>query len=147
MRPYMCTPHPEHAWRWIGAAGSTTLSLSPFAVTVSLSRGTTATSENSAPAGFQHLLQPHAWLNATLAPSVTVTGALAHLHVSVPPLKSLFPALTPSFTAGWMLIGMTRPLVVGPGSSPAASSRRPASTSKGADDRAAKRYRCRPGGL
>jgi hypothetical protein len=40
------------------ALGSTTFSLSAFAVTESLSRGTTATCENSAPLGFQHFVQP-----------------------------------------------------------------------------------------
>src|SRR5215813_13193980 len=105
----MCTPQPLQAWRWIGADASTTLSLFAFAVTESLSRGTTATSENIAPSGFQHLLQPHAWLNATFAPSDTVTGLLEHLHVSVPPLKSLVPAFTPLLTDGWMFIAMAFP--------------------------------------
>src|SRR5262245_53632612 len=57
MRPYMCTPHCRHAWRWIVALGSTTASLSAFFVTPTLSLGTTATTENSAPWGFQHLVQ------------------------------------------------------------------------------------------
>ena len=35
-------------------------SLSPFSRTVTLSRGTTATTEKVAPAGFQHLVQPQA---------------------------------------------------------------------------------------
>ncbi len=69
-------------------------------MTLSLSRGTTATTENIAPSGFQHLLQPQAWLNAMFAPSVTLTGALVHLRVSVPPLKSLEPAFTPLSTDG-----------------------------------------------
>jgi hypothetical protein len=38
--------------------------LSAFFVTSTLSRGTTATTENSAPSGFQHLVQPQAWLCA-----------------------------------------------------------------------------------
>jgi hypothetical protein len=35
---------------------------SALAVTLTLSRGTTAITANLAPAGFQHLLQPQAWL-------------------------------------------------------------------------------------
>jgi hypothetical protein len=62
----------------MGAASSTILSLLALAVTVTLSRGTTPTTENSAPAGFQHLLQPQAWLNSTCAPILTSTGLLAH---------------------------------------------------------------------
>src|SRR6185503_5695777 len=58
MRLYMCTPQLLQACRWITAFASTTASLSSFAVTRTLSRGTTATWENSAPAGFQHLVQP-----------------------------------------------------------------------------------------
>jgi hypothetical protein len=100
MRPYMCTPQPEQAWRWIAAAGSTTFSLLPLAVTDSLSRPTTATTENAAPSGFQHLLHPQAWLNATSLASVTVTGLPEHLQVSVPPWKPLVPGLTPLSTDG-----------------------------------------------
>ena len=66
MRPYMWTPQPVHAWRWIVALESTTFSLSALAVTLRLSRGTTATCENSAPPGFQHFVQPHTWLCARL---------------------------------------------------------------------------------
>ena len=96
----MCTPQPLQAWRWIGAFSSTILSLFPLAVTARLSRLTTATIENSAPCGFQHLVQPHTWLNAVLPFSVTVTGAELHLQVSVPPAKSVLPGLTPPSTAG-----------------------------------------------
>jgi hypothetical protein len=46
----------------MAAFGSTTVSFSAFWLTRSLSRGTTATCENSAPAGFQHLVHPHTWL-------------------------------------------------------------------------------------
>jgi hypothetical protein len=49
-----------HAWRWIVADGSTMCSFSSCAVTLRLSLGTTATTENSAPDGFQHLEQPQA---------------------------------------------------------------------------------------
>src|SRR5579871_4026957 len=100
MRPYMCTPQPVQAWRWIGAFSSTTLSLLPLAVTVTLSRPVTPTMENSAPCGFQHLLQPQAWLKATLESILTVTGLLAHLQVSVPPAKFGEPFLTPLSTIG-----------------------------------------------
>src|SRR6202035_1182599 len=67
----------------MAALGSTTLSLSAFLVTRSLSRGTTATCENSAPAGFQHLVHP---------------------HCSVPPAKFGEPGFTPLSTAGWIEI-------------------------------------------
>src|SRR5271165_5089480 len=100
MGPYRCTPQPVQAWRWMGAAASTTFSLLPFAVTSSLSRGTTATSEKAAPAGFQHLVQPQTWLKATLLDILTVTGAWLHLHLSVPPEYFASPALTPLSTAG-----------------------------------------------
>src|SRR3979411_2496227 len=46
IRPYMCTPHSLQACRWIVALGSTTESLLPFALTLRLSRPTTATCEN-----------------------------------------------------------------------------------------------------
>src|SRR5262245_40449717 len=95
MRPYMCTPQPLHAWRWIVALASTTDSFWPFAVTDTLSFGTTATTENIAPAGFQHFVQPHAWLCATLPLIDTVTASAPQWQVSVPPLNFLLPALTP----------------------------------------------------
>src|SRR5262249_14971957 len=60
--PYLCTPQLLQACRLITALGSTTANLSPLAVTRTLSRATTATWEKSAPAGFQHLVQPHTWL-------------------------------------------------------------------------------------
>src|SRR5208282_4155097 len=99
-RPYRCTPQPLQAWRWIAADGSTTLSLWPFAVTVSLSRGTTATTENIAPLGFQHLVQPQAWSKATLPSIFTFTGASVHMHTRVPPLKLGEPGFTPLLMAG-----------------------------------------------
>jgi hypothetical protein len=43
---------------WIAALGSTIESLSAFSMTVTLSRGTTATMENNAPLGFQHFVHP-----------------------------------------------------------------------------------------
>src|SRR5882672_1535458 len=102
MRPNMCTPQAVHAWRWIAAVVSTILSFWPLAVTLTLSRPSTATTENTAPSGFQHLLQPQAWLNATSLASVTVTGSFAHLQLSVPPLWPAAPAFTPSSTLGWI---------------------------------------------
>src|SRR5437773_11737353 len=87
MRPYMCTPQPVHAWRWIVALESTTFSFSAFALTFSLSRGTTATCENNAPLGFQHFVQPQTWLWALCVLIVTATLLSEHLHCSVPPEK------------------------------------------------------------
>src|SRR5689334_24676216 len=78
----------------------------------------TATTENAAPFGFQHLVQPQAWLNATLPLRATVTGWEVHLQVSVPPAKSLLPALIPLSIDGCseraigfspLLIGKKRP--------------------------------------
>src|SRR5271165_488727 len=100
IRPNMCTPHTLHACRWMVADGSTTSSLSPFWVTFTLSFDTTATTENSAPFGFQHLVQPQAWLCAICAPIDTLTGLSAHLQVKVPPAKSFDPCLTPLSTDG-----------------------------------------------
>src|SRR4051794_5792641 len=100
MRPYMCTPHPVHAYRWMVALASTTLSLSAPLATLTLSRPTTATCENSAPEGFQHLVHPHTWLCAVWPPMLTSTGLLVHLHTRVPPVKFAEPAFTPLSTAG-----------------------------------------------
>ena len=60
-----------------GGAGVDDVELGALAVTLSLSLDTTATTENTAPAGFQHLVQPQAWLCATLPLMETVTGSLA----------------------------------------------------------------------
>src|SRR5688572_20725444 len=95
MRPYMCTPQPLQAWRWMVAPASTTFSFCSLEATARLSRLTTATTENLAPAGFQHLVQPQAWLCATLPLMVTVTGSVAQWQVSVPPLNFLAPGLRP----------------------------------------------------
>src|SRR5712672_1820736 len=100
MRPYMCTPQSLQAYRWMAALASTTSRLSAFLETRSLSRDTTATCANSAPAGFQHLVHPHTWLWAHWAPIVTSTGLLAHLHWSIPPAKLGEPGGTPLSTAG-----------------------------------------------
>src|SRR5688572_31126700 len=95
----------------MAACASTTFSLLPLAVIDSLSRPTTATTENVAPVGFQHLLQPQAWLKATSLASVTSTGSLAHLQCSLPPLKPATPGLTPLSTDGWILTAMMNPLL------------------------------------
>src|SRR5512143_907049 len=102
MRPYMCVPHSLQAWRWIVALESTTFSLFSFFVTLTLSRGATATTANSAPAGFQHLVQPQAWLCAVWEEIFTSTGLVLHLQVSVPPAKSFLPGFTPPSTEGWI---------------------------------------------
>jgi hypothetical protein len=52
--------------------------------------------ENIAPSGFQHLLQPHAWLNATLAPSGhrhRCAGALARERAAFEILGAGFHAV------------------------------------------------------
>src|SRR6185312_5125272 len=90
----------------MGALVSTIFSFCALAVTESFSRGTTATSEKSAPSGFQHFVQPQTWSYATLAPRLTVTGELEHLQVSVPPANPELPGLTPRSTAGWIEMAM-----------------------------------------
>ena len=64
--PYMWTPHSVQACRRINAEGSTTFSLSPFSATVTLSCDVTATTENTAPAGFQHFVQPQSTSSAEI---------------------------------------------------------------------------------
>src|SRR5215471_450564 len=86
------------------AFSSTIFSLSPFSSTVTLSRGTTATTENLAPAGFQHLVQPQAWLWATWVEIFTFTGLEAHLQTSVPPWKLSEPFLIPLSMDGCRLV-------------------------------------------
>src|SRR5665213_2993184 len=83
---------------------STMCSLSPFSSTVTLSRGTTATTEKAAPSGFQHWVQPQAWLWATSPLMPTLTGLSLHLQTSVPPAKLPEPFLTPWSTAGWIAV-------------------------------------------
>src|SRR3569832_1089825 len=103
MRPYMCTPHFTQACRWMVADGSTTVSRWGL-LTARFSFGTTATTEKIAPAGFQHLVQPQAWVCATLPLIVTVTGSSEQRQVSVPPLNFLLPALTPLSIDGCSLM-------------------------------------------
>src|ERR1700704_1897773 len=100
MRPYMCVPQTLQAWRWIVADASTTCSLSPFSSTVRLSRGTTATTEKIAPSGFQHFVQPQAWLWGTSPLMPTLTCLSLHLQIRVPPAKLPEPFLTPLSTDG-----------------------------------------------
>src|SRR6185369_705412 len=73
------------------ADGSTIFSLLPLPVTLRLFFEITATTENIAPAGFQHLVQPQAWLKSTLPLRATVTGCEVHLQTRVPPAKSFAP--------------------------------------------------------
>src|SRR5580700_5931370 len=109
MRPYMCVPQTLQAYRWIAADVSTICSLSPFSATVTLSRGTTATTENTAPSGFQHLVQPQAWLWATSPLMPTLTGLSLHLQTSVPPGKLSEPFFTPVSIDGWICTVMDFP--------------------------------------
>src|SRR3978361_121208 len=102
MRPYMWVPQTEQAWRWIVAEALTTLSLSPFSSTVTFSRGTTATTEKTTPSGFQHWVQPQAWLWATSPLMPTLTGLSLHLQTRVPPPKLPEPFFTPPSTDGWI---------------------------------------------
>src|SRR5262245_16455188 len=102
MRPMRCAPQSLQAWRWIVALSSTIFSLLPFAVTLTLSLGATPTTANTAPFGFQHLVQPQAWLWAMSPLILTVTGSFAHWQVSVPPAKPGEPFFTPLSTDGWM---------------------------------------------
>ena len=60
-----------------GCAGVDDFQLVRVAVTLILSRGTTATTENTAPAGFQHFVQPQAWLWAVCAPTADGDGVAA----------------------------------------------------------------------
>src|SRR5665213_2737660 len=83
---------------------STMCSLSPFSSTLTLSRGTTATTEKAAPSGFQHWVQPQAWLWATSPLTPTLTGLSLHLQTRVPPAKLPEPFLTPWSTDGWIAV-------------------------------------------
>src|SRR3979411_2519066 len=100
MRPYMCVPQTLQAEGWIPADGSAIWSLSPFSSTVTFCRGTTATMEKVAPSGFQHLVQPQAWLWATSPLIPILTGLSLHLQTRVPPLKLPAHFFTPVSTAG-----------------------------------------------
>src|SRR6185503_20925203 len=101
------------------ALASTTFNFCALADTLTLSLGTTATTENTAPAGFQHLVQPQAWLCATLPLMLTVTGSEAQWQVSVPPLNFLAPGFRPLSIDGCNFTAMGIPLllVMGPSES------------------------------
>src|SRR5881628_2260005 len=88
------------------ALESTTRSLSAFSVTVRFSRGATATCENSAPLGFQHLVHPQTWLWALWPLIDTATFRSEHLQYSAPPAKFAAAGLMPLSTAGWMESGV-----------------------------------------
>src|SRR5882672_5362666 len=102
MRPYICVPQTLQACRWIVADASTICSLSPFSSNVTFSCGTTATAEKVAPSGFQHLVQPQAWLWATSPLMATLTGLSLHLQTRVPPAKLPEPFVTPLSIDGWI---------------------------------------------
>src|SRR5713101_7335892 len=95
IRPYICTPHVRQAWRLMTALESTTANLSPLAVTLRLSRGTTATCENSAPTGFQHLVHPQTWLWAHWPVIATATFRSGQWQTSVPPAKCAAAGFVP----------------------------------------------------
>lgn len=78
-----------------------TWSLDALAVTWTLSRGKTPTIENRAPAGFQHLEQPQAWLCATLLFRETTTWLDAQRQRREPPAKLGSPLVMPLSIRGW----------------------------------------------
>src|ERR1700748_775162 len=86
------------------ALSSTIFSFAPLSATCTLSLPTTATTENLAPAGFQHLVQPQAWLWATWAPIFTFTGFDVHSHTRTPPANEAEPFFRPPSTRGWMVV-------------------------------------------
>src|SRR5215471_17201829 len=106
IRPYMWTPHSLQACLWMAALGSTIASLLPFALTLRLSRVTTATCENSAPFGFQHLVQPHTWLCAHWPLIAISTLFCEQLQYSVPPAKFFAAGFSPPSTAGCILTSL-----------------------------------------
>ncbi|KAL4778182.1 hypothetical protein BJX76DRAFT_343923 [Aspergillus varians] len=100
----MCTPHSLHACRWIGASWSTMRSLCPLAVILTAERGTTPTTENREPAGFQHLEHPQAWLCWMLDARVMVALWRGQWQDSVPPGKEGEPGepwVSPLSRRGW----------------------------------------------
>src|SRR5262249_37532129 len=64
----------------------------------------TATTENTAPFGFQHLVHPQAWLYAIWPPIDTLTGFFSQRQVNVPPAKLAEPCLMPLSMDGWSRI-------------------------------------------
>ena len=76
-----------------------------------LSRGTTATTENTAPSGFQHLVQPQAWLWATSPLMPTLTGlvlALAHQRAAGKAARTLLHSVVDR----WVDMNSHRPLLL-----------------------------------
>jgi hypothetical protein len=69
-----------------------------------LSVGVTATTENTAPSGFQHFVHPQAWLWAMSLLILIFTGLLAHLQTSVPPENDASVALKPESSDGCMVM-------------------------------------------
>jgi hypothetical protein len=55
---------------------------------------------NNAPAGFQHLVQPHKWLCAISSLTATFTGFVVHAQTSVPPENFDAPDFFPASTYG-----------------------------------------------
>src|SRR3989442_12276779 len=88
------------------AFGSLAGELSSLAVTRTLPSGTTASWENSAPAGFQHLVHPHTWLWAHWLSIATATFLSGQWQTSVPPAKFLAAGFMPRSTAGCMEIAL-----------------------------------------
>src|SRR5208282_6937535 len=60
----------------------------------------TATIEKAAPSGFQHLVQPQAWLWAIPPSILTSTGRSVHAQTKVPPANEAEPFLTPWSRSG-----------------------------------------------
>jgi hypothetical protein len=91
---------------------STTASLSPFSSTVTSPVPATATTENTAPSGFQHLVQPQAWLCAIWPFTATFTGLLVHAQTKVPPAKLALSFGRPLSMLGCNFSAMSSSLVV-----------------------------------
>jgi hypothetical protein len=83
-----------------GRVGVDDLQLLRMGGDLDLSRETTATCENKAPSGFQHLLQPQAWLCAVCALIVTSTRSEGHLQRSTPPSKPGSAGIIPASIDG-----------------------------------------------
>jgi len=79
----MCTPHRAGVALNGPRVASTIFSLLSFAGDLDLVTADDRHHENTAPLGFQHLVQPQAWLWATFASSFTVTGWEEHRQVRV----------------------------------------------------------------
>src|SRR5258708_40252163 len=100
MRPYICTPQRVQAWRWIVAEESMTFRNWAPEVILRLSRGTTATTENIAPFGFQHLVQPQPRFGLTLPAPFSMAGGLAQSEMGSPSLLIALALRSPLTTGG-----------------------------------------------